>query len=86
MFDVVMKIMLGLSPVIVCVGGTRGDIYGTGGDLVVVGSKFSDRLWLYPSLGQVEQMNLIMESQVMGYLQNKTNKQKSILIIKPMSI
>ena len=31
-----MKIMLGLSPVIVCVGGTRGDIYGTRGDLVAV--------------------------------------------------
>ena len=31
-----MKNMLGLSPVIVCVGGTRGDIYGTRGDLVVV--------------------------------------------------
>ena len=44
-----MKNMLGLSPVIVCVGGTRGDIYGTRGDLVVVvvvESKFSDRLWL----------------------------------------
>ena len=31
-----MKNMLGLSPVIVCVGGTRGDIYGICGDLVVV--------------------------------------------------
>ena len=31
-----MKNMLGLSPVVVCVGGTRGDIYGTRGDLVVV--------------------------------------------------
>ena len=42
-----MKNMLGLSPVIVCVGGTRGDIYGTRGDLVVgVESEFSDRLWL----------------------------------------
>ena len=29
-----MKNMLGLSPVIVCVGGTRGDIYGTRGDLL----------------------------------------------------
>ena len=27
----------GLSPVIVPVGGTRGDIYGTCGDLVVCG-------------------------------------------------
>ena len=38
--------MLGLSPVIVCVGGTHGDIYGTRGDLVlvVVESKFSDQL------------------------------------------
>ena len=34
---VVMKNMLGLSPVIVPVGGTRGDIYGTCGDLVVGG-------------------------------------------------
>ena len=74
-----MKIILGLSPVIVCLGGTRRDIYVTCGDLVVVvvESKFSDRLSLYPSY--IKFLNIFKTSYYANFILNNLKRFKSLL-------